>query len=399
MTTAADTALAPEPVASPARRRTALAVLAVAMFVVVTTELLPVGLLPLISADLGVEQARVGLLVTVYAFAVGLMAAPLTARTSGWPRKRLFIVVCSVFALGTVLSGLALNYPMLVVARFLCGASHGVFFSIVAGYAAALADPGRAGRATAIVFGGNSAALVLGMPLGTVLGSAAGWRTAFCTVAGIGLVTLAVAVRVLPRTPDRAALRLADIPRVLRLPGLRPVVVTTALMILGHFTLYTYVSPLLEDEGGVSSGTLSTLLSVYGVAGLVSTWLSGLLVDRRPRLVMFGTAGVMAAALAALGLGVHLAPVAATAVALWGFAIGALPVSLQTAVLRLAGDTADAASSLYVAAFNIGIGGGALFGGLMLGPAGLAGLPWVALAVVLAATGVLWGARAVFSRR
>jgi predicted MFS family arabinose efflux permease len=115
-----------------------------------------------------------------------------------------------------VLSGLAVNYPMLAVARFLCGTAHGVFWSIVAGYAVALAEPGRTGRAASIVFAGNSAALVLGVPLGTALGGVAGWRTAFCAVAAVGLVTLAVALRILPHTPGSAALRLADLPRVLR---------------------------------------------------------------------------------------------------------------------------------------------------------------------------------------
>ncbi|MGC5022441.1 MFS transporter [Micromonospora sp. DT47] len=129
--------------------------LAITTFVVVTTAMLPVGMLTLISDALRVEQSRVGLLVTVCAFTVGLTAAPLTARTSGWPRKRLFVVVCAVFTLGAVLSGLAVNYPMLVVARFLCGTAHGVFWSIVAGYAAALAEPGRTGRAMAIVSRGT----------------------------------------------------------------------------------------------------------------------------------------------------------------------------------------------------------------------------------------------------
>ncbi|GAA2113914.1 MFS transporter [Actinomadura alba] len=173
MTAPPGTKQAGAPVASSARRRAGLAVLAITTFVVVTTEMLPVGLLSLIGDDLGVAQSRVGLLVTVYAFTVGLTAAPLTAWTSRWPRKRLFAMVCAVFALGTVLSGLSVNYPMLVAARFLCGTAHGVFWSIVAGYAASLADPGRTGRATSIVFAGNSAALVLGMPLGTALGAAA----------------------------------------------------------------------------------------------------------------------------------------------------------------------------------------------------------------------------------
>ncbi|WP_406317489.1 MFS transporter [Streptosporangium sp. NBC_01639] len=396
MTALPGTEQAGPPTASSSRRRVGLAVLAISTFVVVTTELLPVGLLPSISEDLGVTQSRAGLLVTVYAFTVGLTAAPLTAWTSRWPRKRLFIGVCAVFALGTVLSGLAVDYPTLLLARFLCGTAHGVFWSIIAGYAAALAGPGRIGRATSIVFAGNSAALVLGVPLGATLGAAAGWRTAFWVMALLALVTVAAALRALPHIPGGAALRSADMPKVLRLPRLGPVVAATALLILGHFSLYTYITPLLH-QAGTADAAVGALLSIYGLAGLAGTWFSGTLVDRRPRLVVFGAAASMAVALAALGLGAHLPPIATTAIALWGFALASLPVSLQTAVLRLGAAAPDAASSWYVAAFNLGIGGGALFGGLLLATAGVTVLPWTALTVVGLAGAVMWGARPAFS--
>lgn len=192
------------PTTSPPRRRAGLLVLATTTFVVVTTELLPVGLLTPISDDLGVARSRVGLLVTVYAFTVGLTAAPLTQWTAGWPRKRLYMTVSAVFSLGTVLSAAAESYPILAIGRFLCGMAHGVFWSIVAGYAAALATPGRSGRTTAVVFAGNSTALVLGVPLGTVLGGGVGWRGAFCAAAVLGLGALAAAQRLLPDQPLRS---------------------------------------------------------------------------------------------------------------------------------------------------------------------------------------------------
>jgi predicted MFS family arabinose efflux permease len=269
--------------ASHARRRAGLAVLATATFVVVTTEMLPVGLLILISENLETARSRVGLLVTVYAFTVGLTAAPFTTWTAGWPRKRLFIAVGGVFFLGTVLCGLAVDYLMPAIGRFLCGTAHGVFWSIVAGYAAALAGPGRAGRATSLVFAGNSAALVLGVPLGTALGAAVGWRGAFCAVATLGIGALAAALWILPDIPDRHIPRSGSLAVVLRLPGLRPVVAATALLVLGHFTVYTYVTPLLHDVGAFSEGAIGMLLAWYGLAGFLGTWLGGVLADRRPQ--------------------------------------------------------------------------------------------------------------------
>lgn len=440
------------------RRGAALAVLGLAAFVVVTTELLPVGLLRPVGADLGVPEARVGLLVTVYAFTVGLTAAPLTAWTARWPRKRVFLAVCAVFALGTVLAAGAVDYAMLAVARFLCGAAHGVFWSVAAGYAAALARPGLPGRATALVFAGNSAALVLGVPLGTVLGSALGWRAAFCVVAALAVLVCGAALWALPDVPtapadvptappdvrigartdawtgahtdtwngahtdtrraaeqgsraedrvraqgSRAEVRVraqgsgdarpvSGVLRVLRLPGLLPVIATTALLVLGHFTLYTYVTPLLRALGVDDDAPLSALLGAYGLAGLVGTWVCGLLVDRRPRAAVLGTIGLLATAMASLVAGLP----EAAAMALWGAAFAAVPVCLQTTVLRLAPDAPDAASSWYVAAFNLGIGGGALTGGLVMSAAGVRVLGWAAPALVL---GALALGHVVFSPR
>ena len=285
MTALLATEQAGAPTASSARRRAGLLVLAISTFVVVTTEFLPVGLLPLISDDLGVTQSRAGLLVTVYAFTVGLTATPLTAWTSRWPRRRLFIGVCSIFTLGAALSGLAVDYPTLLLARSLCGVAHGVFWSVVAGYAAALAGPGRTGRATSIVFAGGSAALVLGVPLSTLLGTAVGWRAAFWVMALLALITVTAALRVLPYIPAGTALQPADTLKVLRLPRLRSVVAVTTLLTLGHFTLYTYITPLLH-QAGTTDAAVSALLSIYGLTGLAGTWLSGMLVDRHPRLVM-----------------------------------------------------------------------------------------------------------------
>ncbi|KOW00121.1 hypothetical protein ADK65_16075 [Streptomyces sp. NRRL B-1140] len=377
-------------------RRAGLLVLAATTFVVVTTELLPVGLLTPISDDLGVARSRVGLLVTVYALTVGLTAAPLTHWTAGRPRKRLYLAVSAVFSLGTVLSAASESYPVLAIGRFLCGTAHGVFWSIVAGYAAALAPPGRSGRTTAAVFAGNSAALVLGVPLGTVLGGVVGWRGAFCAAAALGLGALAAAQRLLPAIPHRPAPpRSTGLGGALRLPGLPGMVTATALLVLGHFTVYTYVSPLLHDGAAFSEAAVGMLLAVYGLAGLPGTWLVGVLVDRRPHTVLLGTIALMAGSLVLLGAGIRLQPLAVAAVALWGVAFAALPVTLQSGVLRLGAAAPDAASSWYVSAFNVGIGGGALAGGLLSTfPVGT--LPWMALIPVVPAFGVVWTTRAAF---
>ncbi|RJQ66882.1 MFS transporter [Pseudonocardiaceae bacterium YIM PH 21723] len=347
------------------RRAAALAVLTVTAFVVVTTELLPVGLLPQISGDLGISDARAGLLVTAYAFTAALTAAPLTALVSRWPRHRVFLAMCGVFVLGTALSGLAVGFPMVAAARLVCGAAHGVFWSIIAGYAAALADPERPGRAAAVVFGGGSTAVVLGVPLGTALGAATGWRNAFLLVSAVALVMLLIAWRVLPDTGSSPTQRVGDLPKVLLLPGLPSLVITTAVLVLGNFTVYTYCTDLLRDSGVADPARVSILLSVYGLAGIGGTWLSGMLVDGRPRAVLFGTVTLLVTAIAVFVFGVRW-PLLVLVFFAWGFAFSAVPVSMQTGVLRVSGRSADVASAWYVAAFNLGIGGGALAGGVLL---------------------------------
>ncbi|MFH8748606.1 MFS transporter [Streptomyces rimosus] len=376
------------------RPTTRLLLLSLLVFIIGTIEFLPVGLLPDISRDLGVDPSRTGLLVTVYAFTVGLTAAPLTARTSAWPRKRLFLTVCTVFMAATALSGLSPNYAALAATRLLCGLAHGVFYAIVAGYAAAIAGPGRSGRATAIVFAGVSLAFVVGVPLGTAAGTAFGWRTAFLATAVVGLAALLTAARLLPPVPPGTPLRVSDLPRVARAPGLAPVVLTTGLVILGHFTLYTYVTEYLRDAAGFAPASVSAVLLLFGLTGIAGTLLSGALVDTRPRATLLGTLALMAVSLTALGAAPASRPLLFLAIATWGLACTALPVCFQTAVLRTARDAPDAASSLYVAAFNTGIGAGALTGGLLLTATPPAALPWAALALLLAGTATTFLTRA-----
>ncbi|MEU7150504.1 MFS transporter [Streptomyces sp. NPDC045456] len=376
---------------SPGRRprpTTQLLHLSALVFIIGTIEFLPVGLLPDISSDLDVTPSRTGLLVTVYAFTVGLTAAPLTARASAWPRKRLFLTTCAVFMAATALSGLSPNYATLAATRLLCGLAHGVFYAIVAGYAAAIAGPDRSGRATAIVFAGVSLAFVVGVPLGTAAGTAFGWRTAFLATAALGTATLLTAARLLPQVPPGPALRVSDLPRVARTPGLRPVVLTTGLVILGHFTLYTYVTEYLHDAAGFAPAAISPVLLLFGLAGIAGTWLSGALVDTRPRATLLGTLALMAVSLITLGAAPTHRPLLFLSIATWGMACTALPVCFQTAALRTSGDAPDAASSLYVAAFNTGIGGGALAGALLLTVSPPAALPWAALPLLLAGTAI-----------
>jgi predicted MFS family arabinose efflux permease len=401
---AADLRLRPEP----ARHALGLATLASAAFVYVTAETLPVGLLPQLSAGLHVSDGAVGLLVTAYAGVAGLAALPVTARMGSRPRRQVVTGAVALLAVSQFVMAIAPDYAVLLAARLLCALAHGVFWSVLAPVAARLAPPGKAGRATATVFAGNSLALVLGVPLATALGQLTGWRIAMAVVGGAAVASAAGLRMTMPPLPPEAAMgdageggaggaRPASMAPALRSGPLAVLCAVTTLLVIGHFTAYTYIAALVRRDAGLAGLALSAVLFAYGAAGIAGIALTGWVTDRRPRLAAAACALGLTAALLGLTLLAPGSPVVTVAVViLWGAAFTALPVCLQGGVLRIAPGFADTASALYVVAFQIGIGGGSLGGALLVDSGLLGDLP--AIATVLAATGtiVLLAARRAF---
>src|SRR4051794_3387110 len=273
------------------------------------------------------------------------------------PRHLLIAATVAVFAVSQLAAALAPTFLVLMVARLLCALPHGVFWSAIAPVAARLAPPGRAGRATALVFLGNSLAIVLGVPLGTALGQWLGWRAAIGTLAVAGALCVVTLPAVLPAMPalpeDRAArtgAQLRAAVAIIRSGPVAAVCLVPALLVMGHFTPYTYLAPLVRRDGGLEGAGLSLLLLGYGVAGLCGNLVMGRFVDRRPGVLMIGSVTVIALSLAALVPVVGAVPTAIAAL-LWGGAFTATPVCLQAAILRVAPHARDAASAVYVVAF------------------------------------------------
>ncbi|TDB79091.1 MFS transporter [Micromonospora sp. KC721] len=378
------------PAASAARHPLlGLAVLFAAAFTTITTETLPSGLLPLMSRALQVPESLVGLLVGAYALLILAVTVPLVALTSRWSRRRLLIVLMGAFAAGNLLTALAPNYSVAMAARLVAGLGHGVLWSMMAAYAASLVAPHRTGRAIAGVFAANSAALTLGVPLGTALGQVAGWRVPFAILAGLAALVAAVARVALPDMPGTAKARPSSI-RAVRLPDVRTVMVTTGLVMLGHFTLATYIAPFLLGAGIAQTG-LSTALLAFGLAGVLGVIAAGAAVDRAPRGALLTALGAMTLAVAALVLLRGNAAVAAAAV--WGAAYAALPPLLQALILKAAPGAQAAASALFIITFNISITAGSLLGGQLLAWHGPTALPFAA--AILTAAAVLPAARRI----
>ncbi len=378
----------------------ALAALSAAAFVFVTSETLPVGLLPQISSDLAVSEGRTGLLLTFYAIVAGGTAIPFTAWTTQLPRHRLLLLVLGVFVVSQAGAALAPSFWWLVAARLLCALGHGLFWSILAPVAARLVPRGQEGRATAIVFVGNSLALVAGLPVGTLLGQLAGWRAAFVVVGAGGAVTLVALWRLLPALPgsDDAGFSRSLLRRVAE-RRLVALYVVTLVAVVGQFAAYSYIAPLARDHGGFVGAGYGALLLGYGAAGLIGIVISTRVVDVRPRLAFVLPTATIVVALAALGLIGRNPVLTAVAVVVWGGAFTTLPVVLQGGVLRVAPSVSDVASAVYVVAFQIGIGAGALVGGALVDGGNLDTITWVAAGAALVALLVGLGVRGLFPAR
>jgi DHA1 family inner membrane transport protein len=393
----------PEPVAAKSRHRPAalLVLLAAATFGAVTTEMLPVGLLPSISAGLGVSESKVGLLVSGYAAVVAVGSIPMAALLERLPRRPVLAALLAGYAVSNAVFAASGSYGLALAARLVAGLAHAAFFAVVVSTAVALVPRPRAGRAVAVVMSGTTLALAVGVPAGTALGTAFGWRWVFAGSAAGLLLLAAVAARVLPDTPPVAAER-QTVLAALGQRRLLLIAAVIALLMLGHFTAYTYISPLLM-HAGVAREAVSVVLLGYGAAGLIGLTLAGSVADRHPRAALRLTIGLMAACLAGLGLGHATLPTVAIVV-IWGMAYGAVPTLTQSAALAAVPAAPDAGPAVVNAMSNVGISGGALIGAHELAAGSvsvlaLTGAVLVTAALVLHASPLPWGRQRGAGRR
>jgi len=360
-----------------------LLALACAGFITILTEAMPAGLLPQMGAGLGVSPALVGQLVTLYALGSLLAAIPLTLLTRGWRRRPLLLVAIGGFALVNSVTAVSSHYGLTLVARFFAGIFAGLLWALLAGYASRMVAPHLQGRAIAIAMLGAPLALSLGVPAGTLLGTLVGWRLSFAIMTGLTLVLLLWARWQLPDFAGQAAQQRLDLRQVMMLPGIRPVLWVTFTYVLAHNILYTYIAPLLEPAG--IEADIDRVLLVFGLTALLSIWLVGLLIDRWLRLLVLISCTLFGLSALTLAFWIDSPAVIYTAVAVWGLAFGGLPALLQTALAKSAGESADAAQSMLVTVWNLGIAGGGLAGGLLLQSWGVLAFPLAVVALMLLA--------------
>ncbi|WP_375058019.1 MFS transporter [Zobellella sp. DQSA1] len=368
-----------------------LLALALAGFVTILTEALPAGLLPQISAGLGISEALAGQFVTLYAIGSLMAAIPLTAATQGFRRRPLLLSALAGFVIANTVTTFSSSYALTMVARFMAGVSAGLLWALLAGYAARMVPEHQKGRAIAIAMVGTPLALSLGVPAGTFLGNLVGWRMCFGIMSLLALL-LMIWVRVkVPDFAGQAAGKRFTLRHVFSLPGMRSVLFVVLAFVLAHNILYTYIAPFLTTAGMAERTDL--VLLVFGIASLLGIWIIGVLIDRYLRvLTLTGTTlfGLSALALGAAG---DVPAVVYVAVAAWGLAFGGAATLFQTAIVKTAGDAADVAQSMLVTAWNMAIAGGGIIGGILLDRLGVAAFSPALLALLAATLIVVWGAR------
>ncbi|MET0853615.1 MAG: MFS transporter [Microterricola sp.] len=373
-----------------------LLALAAVVFTGVVTEILPAGLLPQMSADLGISDSQVGALVAVYAIATAITAIPLTALTRALPRRTLLVSLVLGFALVNAVTAIAPSYAVILVARVIGGMLAGLLWAMAAGYAMRMVAPERAGRALSIAMVGTPLAFAFGLPIATALGSAMGWREAFGAMAVLSLGLALWAALALPSFPGERAGERPSLLAVLRMPGLAIVLASTGAFVLAHNVAYTYIAPLTRESG--LSEHLDIALLVFGVLAVGGVLTAGALVDRHLRGMVVIAVILLGVAMLAIGLWGGDPVVVFLAIGLWGFAYGGAPTLFQSAPARIAGSSADVAQSMVVATWNGSIAIGAFLGGVAIDAAGVWLLPWLTVVLLALAGTLALSSRAAFAR-
>ncbi|MRN39087.1 sugar transporter [Neisseria sp. N95_16] len=363
--------------------------LAVGAFIFNTTEFIPIALLSDIGQTFGMASTEVGIMLTVYAWIVALLSLPLMLATKNFERRELLLILFAVFVGGHVLSFFAWNFGVLLASRICIALTHAVFWSITASLAVRVAPQGKSTQALGLLSTGTVMAMVMGIPLGRVIGQFYSWQISFLLIGICAAVVMIVLAKNLPLLPSVNSGSLSSLPLLVKRKNLMLLYGFTILIITAHFTAYSYIEPFVLQIGGFKPEQVTIVLGLYGAAGFVASFVFGKWFAKFPRQFFIGAAALVVLMTALLWPLVGSAWAVYALCFVWGIAISVVSLSMIAKVLNFASDATDVATSIYSGLYNVGIGGGALLGhyvtvGLGLGSIGFVGAGTALLAVVLA---------------
>lgn len=359
-------------------------IMACAAFIFNTTEFVPVALLTDIGQSFDMQSSDVGLMMTVYAWTVMIMSLPAMLATGDMERKDLLLKLFVIFIIGHIISVIAWNYWILLIARMCIAVAHSLFWAITASLVMRVAPKNKKTQAIGMLAIGTSLATILGLPLGRVVGQLVGWRITFAIIAALAVVVMILIMRLLPNLPSKNAGSLSSLPILAKRPLLIGLYATTVIIVSAHFTAYTYIEPFMVQIGELDPNLATIILLVFGVSGITASVIFN-------RLYRFGPIQFISTAMILLAVSLAFMLVSASYTAtmftlafIWGIGISCIGLALQMRVLQLAPDATDVASAIYSGIFNAGIGAGALFGNQIVRHIGLEyiGFSGAALAVI-----------------
>ena len=336
----------------------------VSAFIFNTSEFMPVGLLTDIGATFGTSEGQTGLIISVYAWAVMLLSLPLMILGSRMAFRPLMLLVMGVFCIGQVLSAVSVSYGMLMCARLVVASAHSVFWAIAAPIAVKVVDERHAPMAVSAVVTGSALAMIVGLPLGRVIGLAMGWRQTFACVGAVSAAVLMYLAVVFPRIPGAKPFTLKQMPSILHNKVLMGIFVVTALYAMGYYTGYSYIEPFLLQIGGMNEGVVTLALVAFGIAGVCGSVVCSRFYRGHRLLFSMAVVAGVALALALLRASVAWVPLVFAVCAVWGIAGSGYSIVYQAEIIEFASEGEQTvAMAIFSGIFNLGIGTGSFIGG------------------------------------
>ena len=357
--------------------------LTLSTFIFNTSEFIPIGLLTSIADDFAITESKAGLLITIYAWVVALASLPLMMAFAKTENKKLMLSLVALFTASHILSGFSNSYVMLMISRIGVACSHAVFWSIVTPLAVHVAPEGHRSTALSMIITGSSIAMIVGLPLGRAVGLMVGWRVTFLLIAILSAIVLCLLASFLPKVPSDNNISLKTLPTLISTPALLCIFVMTALTITGHFTAYSYIEPFLGQAAGFTNGEITMVLSAFGVIGIIVSVLFSKYYDRHQ--FAFLRVAVLGICICTLLLGISSGNsfIMVCTCLLWGLSINCFNISLQSCIIDYSPFGTAIAMSIYSGIYNVGIGAGALVGGIVCSHIGIPFVGYVGGAVSL----------------
>lgn len=358
-------------------------------FVVNTTEFVPVALLSDIARDFAISPAEAGWMLTLYAWIVALMSLPLMLLTARIERKRLLMGLFVVFIASHALSVIAWNFNILLVSRVGIALAHAIFWSITAAIALRVAPPGKKALALSVLATGTSLAMILGVPVGRVIGQWFGWRATFAVIGSIAFIVFVIQAKLLPTMPSLFNGSLKKVPELLKNRLLVSLYAFCFVIFTAHYATYSYIEPFMQQVGNISPNLTTLILLLFGGAGILGSVIFSRWGDKSNKALMIITTVLIMLAMATLAVMLNSTWLVIVNVVVWGTALMVLMLSIQSRVITIDANAQDVVMSMFSGIINLGIGSGALLGGFAVTHISLSSVGYTGAVVACVAIGLL----------